>query len=138
MSNWFMSWLLRSPFHSLISSSIMLITYIGRRSGKEFSTPVNYVRIGDTLWVTTTRQRNWWWNFKDVWPIKVLLQRKQLEGMAQAITDPEKVIQSFGEYLRVIPQQAKYFNVQLDSDGKLNQADLVKEAERRVMVRIEL
>lgn len=138
MSSWFMTWLLKSPFHGLISSSIMLITYIGQRSGKEFSTPVNYVRIGETLWVSTTRQRKWWRNFKDGWPIKVLLHRKQLEGVAQAITDPERVILSFGEYLSVIPQQAKYFNVQLDSDGRINQADLVREAAQRVMVKIEL
>ena len=110
MSNWFMSWLLRSPFHGVISGSIMLITYIGRRSGKEFSTPVNYVRIGDTLWVTTTRQRTWWRNFKGGWPINVLIQRKQLEGVAQTITDPERVIHNFGEYLSEKPQQAKYFS----------------------------
>ena len=138
MSNWFISWLLRSPFHGCISSSTMLITYIGRRSGKEFSTPVNYVRVGANLWVATTSQRTWWRNFKGEWPIKVLLQREQLEGVARAITDPVRVIHTFGEYLSEKPQKAKYFNVTLESDGNINQDDLVREAEQRVMVEIKI
>ena len=45
---WFnpmITWLLRSPLHGLVSKSIMLITYKGRKSSKEYTTPVNYLRI---------------------------------------------------------------------------------------------
>jgi hypothetical protein len=37
------SWLLRSPLQGLMSSSTMLITFAGRKSGKTYTTPVNYV-----------------------------------------------------------------------------------------------
>ncbi len=36
-----MMWLLRSPLHGMLSSSTMIITYTGRKSGKMFSTPDN-------------------------------------------------------------------------------------------------
>ena len=36
--------LLRSPLHGLLSDSLMLITYTGRRSQRKFTTPVRYLR----------------------------------------------------------------------------------------------
>lgn len=38
----------------------MLITYRGRRSGNEYTTPVNYVEDGDTLLVVSSRDHDWW------------------------------------------------------------------------------
>src|SRR5262249_17743027 len=35
--------LLRSPVHGLMSKSLMLITFTGRKSGRRYTTPVRYV-----------------------------------------------------------------------------------------------
>ena len=40
--NPFMVWLLRSPLHKLASKNTLLITFTGRKSGKKYTTPVNY------------------------------------------------------------------------------------------------
>ncbi len=59
---WFnpiMAGVLRSPLHGLLSQSFMLIRVTGRKSGRMISTPVNYVRDGSALWVTSQRQRRW-------------------------------------------------------------------------------
>lgn len=57
--NSIMKWILRSPLHGLINKSIMLITYTGRKSGKVYTIPVNYVRHGGLLSVTSYRHRTW-------------------------------------------------------------------------------
>ena len=46
---WFnsiMKWLIRSPLHGLVSKSMLVIGYTGRKSGRRYETPVNYVRDG--------------------------------------------------------------------------------------------
>ena len=138
MSNWFMSWLLHSPFHRLISGSILLITYIGRRSGKQYSAPLNYVRGGNTLWVTSVRDRRWWRNFREEWPIKVLLQRVEVEGIGLAITEPEQLSQAFSEFFHLSPTSARFFKVDLEDDGTPNQEDLDRIVAERVLVRIQI
>lgn len=47
--NDFMAWVLRSPFHGMLSNGMMLITITGRKTGKTYTTPVGYYVEGDTL-----------------------------------------------------------------------------------------
>ena len=42
--NDFMAWVLRSPFHGMLSNGMMLITVTGRKTGKAYTTPVGYYR----------------------------------------------------------------------------------------------
>lgn len=138
MSNRFMSWLLNSPFHGLISGSILLIIYTGRRSGKEFSAPLNYVRDGNTLWLTSVRDRTWWRNFREEWPIRVLLQRKEVEGMGEAITKQDTLNDAFHNFFRLSPPSARFFKVNLEDDGTPNQEDLDRIVAERVLVQIQI
>ena len=55
--NSFIAWLLRSPLHGLLSGNTLLITVTGRKTGRPITTPVNYVRDGDRLWVISNRDR---------------------------------------------------------------------------------
>jgi hypothetical protein len=43
--NDFMSWVLRSPLHGMLSNSMMLITVKGHKTGKEYTLPVNYLSL---------------------------------------------------------------------------------------------
>lgn len=138
MSNWFMSWLLRSPFHGLIGGSILLITYNGWRSGKQYSAPLNYVRDGNKLWVTSVRTRTWWRNFRDEWPIRVLLQRKEIQGKGEAITDQDALSNAFHDFFRLSPSSARFFKVSLDDEGVPDQSDLERIVAERVLVKIKI
>jgi hypothetical protein len=60
--------LTRSPVvGSLIRRRLITITYVGRRSGRRFTTPVEYRRAGDvvTIGVQFPESKNWWRNFLD-------------------------------------------------------------------------
>jgi deazaflavin-dependent oxidoreductase (nitroreductase family) len=132
-----MMWILRSPLHGMLSGSTMIITYTGRKSGKMFSTPVNYVREGDVLWTISYRQRTWWINLHDS-PVTVRIQGKDFPCVGRAITDQQEVADCLMAYLRKAPQIAKYIGVGLDANGQPRQDDVANAAQMRVMVRIQL
>ncbi len=132
-----MMWILRSPLHGMLSGSTMIITYTGRKSGKTFSTPVNYVRDGDVLWTISFRQRTWWRNLHDS-PVTVRIQGKDFPGVGQAIKDQQEVADCLMAYLRKAPQIAKYIGVALDASGQPRQEDVANAAQTRVMVRVRL
>lgn len=56
---------LASPLHRLLSGSTAVIRYSGRRSGRHYSTPVQYAPDGDEVVVFAGRHetKTWWRNF---------------------------------------------------------------------------
>ena len=119
------------------ASAGVIITYTGRKSGKTFSTPVNYVRDGDVLWTVSYRQRTWWRSLRDA-PVTVRVQGNDLAGVARAITDEREVTNSLMAYLRKAPQIAQYIGVSLDTSGQPKTEDVAVAAKTRVMVRVQL
>jgi deazaflavin-dependent oxidoreductase (nitroreductase family) len=136
--NPFMIRLLRSPFHALISKNILLLTVTGRKSGREISTPVNYLRDGKILWVASDRGRNWWRNLVDGAPVTLLLEGKTIVAKGKAITDPEGVKTALGTYFKLAPGMARYFGVKLDKYGSPNPQDLSRAVIKQVMIQIAL
>jgi deazaflavin-dependent oxidoreductase (nitroreductase family) len=136
--NGLVSWLLRSPLHGLVSKSILLIEVKGRKSGKTISVPVNYIRDGDTLWVTSQRPRIWWRNLIGGVDVNVRLAGRDLKGAGRAITDVAEVGDGLLSYFRLAPRYAKYFGVKLDAAGQPDAQDCAKAAQERILVRIDL
>ena len=48
-----MIWLLHSPLHKIASKNTLLITFIGRKSGKKYTTPVNYVIDSNVIFIVS-------------------------------------------------------------------------------------
>jgi deazaflavin-dependent oxidoreductase (nitroreductase family) len=140
MAMWYngpVAWLLRSPLHGLASKNMMLLTYQGRKSGKTYSVPVNYVRDTDGFSVTSLRSRTWWRNLRGGAPVRVRWQGQELEVSARAIEDPEAVTAALAAYLKQVPGYARYFGVGLGTNGEPDAADVARAAQERVMIRIE-
>ena len=51
---------LRSPLHGLMDGKVLLLGFVGRRSGRRYTTPMSYVRAGDEVLMTT--EAPWWKN----------------------------------------------------------------------------
>jgi hypothetical protein len=82
--------LLRSPLHFLLSNTLMLLTYIGRNSGKRYTNPVAYTREGDVVTVFT--YRSWWKNVRGGAAVLVEIKRHRMGGTAEAISDEKAAI----------------------------------------------
>lgn len=89
--NPFMKWLLRSPLHFIVSGQYMLITVKGRKSGRFYTTPVQYKRLNDTLYVITSGGYTWWKNLRSRSAVDVMLRREEHTGIAIAETTPVDV-----------------------------------------------
>ena len=136
---WFnpiMKWLIRSPFHGAVSKSMLVIGYTGRKSGRRYETPVNYVREGADLLITSYQQRTWWRNMLGGVPVTVWLAGKQMQANAEVYSELADVAHYLGAYLEHVPQQARYFNVALDEQGHPAPEQVAQAAKERVIVRV--
>jgi deazaflavin-dependent oxidoreductase (nitroreductase family) len=129
-----LTWLLRSPLHSLVSNSTMLITVTGRKSGKEITLPVNYVDIGEELMTVSFKQRSWWRNLSGEAPVAVLLRGRNVKAHSVIIEDDEGVAKQLAAYFKKVPQYAKYLHVRLDNSGTPLPDDVFASAKERVII----
>ncbi len=137
VTNVIVRFLLHSPLHFLLSNTMMLLTYTGRKSGKHYTNPLPYMREGDMVTVFT--QRTWWKNVRACPKVAVEIKRHRMDGRAEAISDDKAAIAtSLLTFLRKYPAQAKWYNVPLDVDGQPNAAAVQQVAHFVVMVQIHL
>ncbi len=87
--------LLRSPLHFLVSGQVMLVTFTGRKSGKVYTTPVEYCRDNERVVFFTQRGRAWWKNLRDDAAVTVRIEGRDLTGRAHAITDEDVIRSAF-------------------------------------------
>jgi len=87
LQNPMMRWLLRSPLHSLVSKFYLLLSVTGRKSGKVYVVPVQYMQQGDTLLILTSADYLWWRNLRGGAAVKVQLRGKQRDAQAKAFSE---------------------------------------------------
>lgn len=78
--------ILRSRWHGLRSDHLLLLTFTGRKSGKEFTTPIRYTQEGETLRMTVVYP--WWRNLVEETTVHVFLRGELRTGIAEV--SPEK------------------------------------------------
>jgi deazaflavin-dependent oxidoreductase (nitroreductase family) len=130
--------LLRSPLHAVMGDGTMLVSVTGRRSGRVYTTPVNFLRDGDTLTIISLRERTWWRNLRGGAEVGVHLRGQARRGRATMSGADADVARALGEILAVRPAHARYLGVSMRPDGTPNPEDLARAARSRVVVRIQL
>lgn len=143
IGNPLMKFILRSPLHKMASSQIMLITVTGRKTGKRYTTPLNYVEEGDIeegglLSVVSHRHRTWWRNLRGGAPVTIYLRGRKRAAMAEVLEEPEAVAIQLYKHLQAVPQYAEPLGVGLDDEGEPIRANAEKAAVGKVMVLIQV
>ena len=131
---------LRSPLHRMASRTIALLHFRGRASGREFVTPLSYVRDDQTVWFLSNHSTNWWKNFRegDV-PVSIEIARKTVNGTARLWDgDTDELHEHVSRYLCALPRDAKVYGIKLDQNKVPIEASLIKAAPTLVMVQVEL
>ena len=130
--------LLKSPLHFLMSNSVLLIQYVGRKSGAEYSTPVRYLRLGGRISCFTSEEVQWWRNVQAEPAVSLVVGGTMNSYTANVLErDPGHVQQLLSEFLAVYPQDAVYQEIRLNSDGSLNSEDLDRASHRAIVVEFE-
>jgi deazaflavin-dependent oxidoreductase (nitroreductase family) len=132
-----MKFVLRSPVHGMVSKTVLLITFTGRKSGKTYTTPVDYSQSGDQVTIFT--HANWWKNLRGEAPVLLRIRGRELQGFPEPVAeDKQAVAAGLVEHLRKVPSDAKYYGVTFDELGNPNPEEVEKAAQTVVMIRIQL
>ena len=138
---WFnpiMSWMIRSPLHFMVSKNMMLMTYTGWKSGKSYSTPMNYLALNGALYTNSYRDRVWWRNLRGGADVILRLRGEDIPARAEVIEDQAAVAGYLTQYVEEAPHLAKYMEVRMEADGTPDDEDISRLAQEMVMVRTEL
>lgn len=136
--NPFVSMILRSPLHRLLSGQVLLLTFTGRKTGKLYTIPVNYTREDDTLILFSSR--SWWKNLRGGASVVVHLQGRGQAGRAEVIEDRAAVLEA-AEYLIEkygLTEAGRRTGLALDISPPPTPEELAVAMEERVVVRIIL
>jgi deazaflavin-dependent oxidoreductase (nitroreductase family) len=132
-----MKLILRSPVHGMVSKTVMLITFAGRKSGKTYSTPVSYSQDGDQVYVFTHGE--WWKNLRGGAPVTLRIQGRELQGLPETIAeDKQAVAAALTAHLRKVPNDARFYGVTFDDHKDPREEEVEKAAQNAVMIRIRL
>jgi hypothetical protein len=132
--------LLRSPLHRIASGSIALLHFRGRKSGREFVTPLSYTRENDTVRFLSAHSTRWWMNLRgDAVPVSIEIARETHTGKARLLdSDSEPLREGVRRFLTALPRDAKVYGIKLDANRRPVEESLVKAAPELVLVEVEL
>ncbi len=129
--NPWISRLLGSRLHFLLSGGTMILTVTGRKSGKAYDVPVNWFPSGDGALVCFTG-KGWsgWWRNIDVeeTPVAVTLRGERLRATARLVGETGTVESGLRAFLTRFPSNARPFGVALGRGGLPEEADLTRAA----------
>jgi len=132
-----MKLVLRSPVHGVVSKSILLITFTGRKSGMTYTTPASYSQYGDQVYIFT--HANWWKNLRSGASVTLRVQGQELQGLAEPVAeDKQAVAVGLSAHLRKVPSDARYYGVTFDNHKNPRAEEVENAAQTVVMIRIRL
>jgi hypothetical protein len=132
-----MKFVLRSPMHGMVSKSVMLITFTGRKIGRTYTTPVSYSQDGDQVTIFT--HATWWKNLRSGAPVTLCIRGCDLQGLAEPVAeDKGAVAAGLATHLRKVPSDARYYAVTFDDYRNPRAEEVEKAAQTVVMIRIRL
>lgn len=129
--------LLKSPVHGIVSRKLLLLTFTGRTSGKQYTLPVGYAREGDTVLIGAAGP--WWKNLRGGARVSVLLRGRERTGSADAVTDQAAMAPLYRTLLAQNPTHGRFVSIRREHDRMPNADDLARAVGRGVaVVRIRL
>ncbi|MGI8406541.1 MAG: nitroreductase/quinone reductase family protein [Thermomicrobiales bacterium] len=134
--NVFPSLILRSPFHAVMSQKYAIIEFTGRKTGRQYHTPIAYVRDGDRILISTDSP--WWRNLSGGAPVRMRLCGRMVSGIAVPVTDPARATAILRRLVDRIPSYARPAGLvrqgEKVSDGEIARA----VSEGRISIEIHL
>ncbi len=135
ISNFFMKAIVNSPLHPLLGKNFAVITFEGRKTGKQYSTPINVTQDGGAFTAVSLRNRTWWRNLRGGRQAQLRVSGRQYVVRGDVLEDHKAVADGLAQYFKLNPGYAKYFNVHLASNGQPSGEDLDRAAGERVVIR---
>lgn len=128
---------LRSPMHGLISKTVLLITFTGRKSGNAYTTPVGYSQNDNLIRIFT--HHAWWKNLCSNPSVTLRLRGSDVQGLAHPIAEDKQIVaEGLTAHLLQVKSDAKYYDVTYDEHGNPRIDEVAKAVQNVVMISVQL
>jgi hypothetical protein len=130
--------LLKSPFHSIVSGRLMLLSYTGGTTGKRYSFAIGYFPWddGDVIILSSA---NWPKTISGARNVQVLIKRRWFAAQPTIISQPEQKADILGEIAkRNGPRAAKGLMLGLPGDRQPDRQQLLDAAAKTTIVRFAI
>ena len=124
-ANQMLTAILFSPLYPLGGKSL-LITVSGRKSGKAYTLPVNYSRVGDVVTIISRRGRTFWRNVRGGAPVTLHLDGRDVDGWATVTEDDPGMVAALTAYVGQLSRVPRRYR------------DIAEAAQTRVIVQVDL
>ncbi len=114
--------LLRSPVHGMLSGRLLIVTVVGRVTGRRYTIPVGYVEHEGALLIGTAGR--WYRNLRSGTPVEVRLRGRRVAADPEVIRDEARASRLYGVILRRNPVHGRFANIRLAPDGEVDPLDL--------------
>jgi deazaflavin-dependent oxidoreductase (nitroreductase family) len=106
------------PFGTPLNQNLMLVSYIGRKSGKSYRQPVSYVHDGDVL--LTPGGGRWTLNLAGGRQVGIRLRGHNVPAWPELVSDPAEVERLLAVIARKNPRATRFIPIPRRPDGSLD------------------
>jgi deazaflavin-dependent oxidoreductase (nitroreductase family) len=128
--------LLHSPLHGLLSQTMLVLTYTGRKSGKRYQVPLGYRRDGDRI--TLVAGNSWWVNVRDGAAVTLRLAGAEVRGFAIPVQEKRQAAEALMAFIEKMPSLARMYDVTLTQDRRPDRASVEAAVNTLVVVLVTL
>ncbi len=129
----------KSLFHPLISKSILVLKFQGRKTGKKYLIPVSYCEYSKQQLVCVTDRPNIWWrNLISVDEIEILFRGKMLKASVEVESENDELIKAHLAALCEHSRVDGFFAKVRYKQGEPIEDDLKRAASRMTSIEINL
>jgi deazaflavin-dependent oxidoreductase (nitroreductase family) len=117
----------------LLGGSFAVITVTGAKTGRAYTTPVQYMRLDDEYVVLSQRHRVWWRNIRTRPEVELSIAGSAIAGRAR-LADGEDARRVLSSCLADNPRVAKFYGFEPDEAGSIAADDIERLAEWMVAI----
>ena len=121
----------------LVGRTFAMMTVTGAKTGRRYTTPVQYLVHGDEFVVLSQRKRMWWRNITSQPEVELRIQGGSITGLARIASDDEAVA-ILSDCLSAEPRVAKFYGIEPRSDGTVDAVDIDRLLEGFVVLAVKL
>lgn len=117
----------------LLGRSFAVITVTGAKSGRRYTTPVQYMRLDGDYVVLSQKHRVWWRNLRTRPEVTLKIGGETVTGHAR-IPEGDDAHQVLARCLTANPRVAKFYGIESTGAGTIDPADIELLGERVVPI----
>lgn len=130
---------LRSPLHGAMSRNLLLLTYVGAKSGVPRTVPLSYVEVGGRLYLCTRNSR-WWRSLRNGGAVALQLRGRRVSATPVVVDlATTEALDALRAFLAANPKTGEMlYQVRAGKDRRPVEDDLRREVARSVVVRLDV